>query len=109
MQPRQLRPKLTLAFRDLLRNPQANDHIQIASSVARCRQAAFAEAKALPVLSRCRNLETPFFLQGRDFDLGPEHRLPGKDLCFVNQIAPLNRKIRMAREPYAQKQIAALA
>src|SRR4051812_5493482 len=67
-----------------------------------------AEAKTLSALRSRGNLQTRLAFQCRHTQLATERRLPWRELHFVNQIVAFNGKIRMACQPYSQKQVPAL-
>ena len=55
------------------------------------------------------NFQASAPFQRRHLQFAAQHRLPRLDLDFVNQVAALDREIRMPRQSHPQKQIAAFS
>jgi hypothetical protein len=107
VQLRQLLPNLPLALTKFFRNRDLSTHIQITTAAVRIRQSVIAQAEALTALRPGRNFQSRMTFERRHPNFRAKRRLPGRKFYLVNQIASFHRKIRMPRQPHAQKEVAA--
>jgi hypothetical protein len=109
VQFRQLVPDFAFAFSQFLRHVDLNLNVKIATLSGDSRQTPFSETKPLATLCAWRNFQAHLSFESGHEQFGAEHCLPGRDLYLVNQIAAIDRKIRVARKPDPQEQITAFS
>jgi hypothetical protein len=104
---RQLLPDSALTLSQLPWNLNLRQNKKVTTRSRRCGKSVATQTETLAGLSSARQFQAGTTLQCWHLQLAAQHRPPWLNLDFVNQVAPLDAKIRMPSQSHPQEQVAA--
>src|SRR6266498_278669 len=105
----QFAPDFAFAFAQFLRHVDLNFNVEIATLSRDSRESAFPQTKPLTTLCSRWNFQSHLPFKSGYEQFAAEYCAPRFDFYLMNQIAALDREIRVARKPHAQEQVAAFS